>query len=443
MRRILSVIVLALLPALCPAQYRTGSPYSELNESEVCLSMRSDVEFFSCNALEGRKAGSQGEKEAALYLASRLEECGVDVLSGKEGDIFGLKQDNSDTLVSRNVIGFIPGYDKELKNNYIVIGARLDGPGSHTVIRDGVSSQAVYPGANGNASGLAMLVQLARMLSTNSVLLRRSVIIAGFGASLKDCAGSWYFLNRSFPDVGKIDAFVNLDMVGTGNSGLYAYTASNQDLNEAILSLAGTLQPIRPEIVSLEPVCSDHRSFYGKQIPSVFFTTGMYPEYNTERDRPSILEYDWMERILEYVYNFSLSIANGKKPSFSREEQAKPKGLLGADDAVPFFECDRKPTFLGSSDPATFLRRWVYVYQKYPEGCVRDGIQGRVLVEFVIDEKGKVCEVVAKKGPDQRLEDEAVRIISASPDWKPGVYRGKKVRTRLSLYVEFRLAKKK
>lgn len=443
MKRILSSVVFALSALLCSAQYRTGEAYSELTESEVCRSMRSDAGYLSCLALEGRKAGSQGEKDAAVYFASRLEEYGVDILSGKEGDVFGLKQENSDTLVSRNVIGFIPGYDKNLKNNYIVIGARLDGPGSHTLTRDGVRSDVVFPGANGNASGLAMLIQLARMLSTNSVLLRRSVIIAGFGSSLRDCAGSWYFLNRSFPDAGRIDAYVNLDMVGTGNSGLYAYTASNQDLNSVILSLAGTLQPVRPEIVSLEPVCSDHRSFYGKQIPSVFFTTGMYPEYNTERDNASILQYDWMERILEYVYNFTLSLAGGKKPAFSKDEEPQARGASASDNAVPFFECDRKPTFLGSSDPSTFLRRWVYVYQKYPEGCVRDGVQGKVLVDFVIDEKGHVCDVVARKGPDPRLEDEAVRIISASPDWKPGVYRGKKVRTRLSLYIEFRLAKKK
>lgn len=442
MKKSLISVVLVFCCALSNAQYRTGVPYPELTESDVCRAMRSDVSFLSGADLEGRGAGTQGEKEAALYFASRLEEYGIDVLSGKEGEFFGMRRGDSDTLVSRNVIGFIPGYDKDLKNNYIVIGARLDGPGSRTVVRDGVPGEVVLPGANGNASGLAMLLQLARMLSTNSVLLRRSVIVAGFGASLRDCAGSWYFLNRSFPDAGRIDAFVNLDMVGTGNSGLYAYTASNPDLNALLTTLAGTLQPVRPEIVSLEPVVSDHRSFYAAQIPSVFFTTGMYPEYNTERDSASILQYDWMERILEYVYNFSLALANGPKPAFSKDVPSKEKAST-TDDAVPFFECDRKPTFLGSSDPSTFLRRWVYVYQKYPEGCIRDGIQGKVLVEFVIDEKGKVCEVVAKKGPDQRLEDEAVRIISASPDWKPGIYRGKRVRTRLSLYVEFRLAKKK
>ena len=70
-------------------------------------------------------------------------------------------------------------------------------------------------------------------------------------------------------------------------------------------------------------------------------------------------------------------------------------------------------------------------------------MQGRVLVDFVIDEKGKVTDVKVARGADPRLDAEAVRVISASPDWRPGILRGKKVKSAISLYVEFRLEKKK
>lgn len=439
MKKFLSLLILfSVLPSY--AQYRDSS-FPELFEDEVVTSLREKVGFFAAASLEGRKAGSEGEKEAAVYFSEVLSGYGVDVLSGESGDVFGMKLESGDTLTSRNVIGFIPGYDKNLKDHYIVIAARLDNLGVSSYQVNGEGRNSIYYGANGNASGLAMLLELSRMLNTNSVLLKRSVIIAAFGASLEQGAGAWYFLNRSFSDTGNIDAMINLDMLGTASGGFFAYTASNQDMNDVVNALSNTLQPIKPTIIASEPVNSCHRQFYEKEIPSVLFTTGMYPEYNSAKDTPSILEYEDMERELEYIYNFSLKLANGKKPEFRRGDPPK-KTFFDTDGVVNYYDCDMKPSFLGSTDPAVFLQKWVYVYLKYPQKAVEQGIQGKVLVDFVIDEKGKVRDVTVAKGVDPLLDDEAVRVISASPSWKPARVRGEKVKCRLSLYVEFRLQKK-
>ena len=66
-----------------------------------------------------------------------------------------------------------------------------------------------------------------------------------------------------------------------------------------------------------------------------------------------------------------------------------------------------------------------------------------MLVDFVIDEKGKVKDVKVLKGVDPLLDAEAVKVISASPDWKPARIQGRKVRSEMSLYVEFKLERKK
>ncbi len=442
MKRLLLILSI-FLPVAASAQFQTPD-YSELSESELVRSMKADVAFLASAAMEGRRAGSEGELEAARYLSGRLEELGTDLLYGSDGDLFGIRRDAGDTLRSRNVAACIPGYDAKLKEQFIVVCARMDNLGTSVVNVDGTPVERILYGANGNASGLAMLLQLAGRLNTNRVLLKRSVILLCSGASLPDCAGSWYFLNRSFPAAENIDAAVELNMLGTASNGFYAYTASNADLNGVVTNLSATLQPIQPELVAVEPCPSDHRMFYDRKIPSVMFTTGMYPEYNTERDTPSILEYDGMERELEYIYNYVVALANGGKPDFDPSEATRDLYLGDrANGVVPYYECDFKPTFLGSSDPAVFMKKWVYVYLRYPKAAVEQGIQGRVLVDFVVDEKGHVTDVKAVKSSHPLLEEEALRVIKASPDWKPGRVRGKKVKAEISLNVEFRLEKKK
>ena len=432
---------LGLIPA--EAQYKSGASYMDLNDSETVRALKEHVSTISSAAMEGRKAGSEGERMTAEYVTGIFKNYGVDVLSGKDGDVFGIRQESGDTLTSRNVVAFIQGGDKSLRNRYIVVGARMDNLGTDTMTIDGRTVERTYYGANGNASGLAMMLELARMLKTNSPLLGRSVLFVAFGASGQTFAGSWYFLNRAFSDVDKIDAMINLDMVGTGMTGFYAFTSSNADLNEVVKAMAGQLQPILPTLTAQEPYPSDHRAFYDKEIPSILFTTGHYPEYGTERDTQSIIDFDTMERELEYVYNYSVALINGPKPIFNPSDLT---GLTAAKDSkdaiIPYYDCDYRPSFLGSRDPKVFLEKWVYTYMKYPKEAVRNGIQGRVLVDFVIDEKGKIRDVKVLKGVDPLLDAEAVRIISASPDWKPGWLMGKKVKSRMSLYVEFRLEKK-
>ena len=440
MRKVLTLLALLAVSTAASAQFRTS--YRSLDDSEAVAAMKEHVSFLSAAALEGRKAGSEGEREAAAYMTDILASYGLDVVSGVDGEIFGMKQESGDTLTSRNVLALIPGYDPNLRDHYIVIGARLDNLGTMTMTVNGEPREKIFYGANGNASGLALLAELARMLSTNSILLKRTVIIAAFGSSLESGAGAWYFLNRAFSAPERIDAMIDLDMLGTGSNGFYAYTASNPDLNRILESVNATLQPVRPETVTREPVASDHRIFYDKEIPAVLFTTGMYPEYNSERDTASILEYDGMERELEYLYNFTLALANGRKPAFREDDDPDSRNFL-TPDVVSIYDCDIRPTFFRSSDPAEFLNRWVYVYLRYPQSAVDEGVQGRVLVDFVINEKGKVTDVKVARGVDPRLDAEAVRVISASPDWKPGILRGKKVKTAISLYVEFRLEKKK
>lgn len=439
--RLLIFLLALFYVSLAGAQIRNGA-YGDLYDSETVSDLKGHVRELSSAMLEGRKAGSEGERLAAEYVEDFFRSWDIDLLSPPDkGDEFGIRMENGDTLTSRNVIGFIQGYDKSLRERYVVVGARLDNLGTMTMTVDGQPYEKIFYGANGNASGLAMMMELARRVKTNSVLFRRSILFVALGASSETYAGAWYFLNRSFKDVENIDAMINLDMLGTGYSGFYAFTSSNADINSLIRTLSGDLHPVMPEIVSTEPYPSDHRAFYAKEIPSVMFTTGKYPEHNTEKDTQSILDYEMMERELEYIYNFTLALANLQEAPLFFPDKIKGKGSR-TDDVISYYDCDQKPLFLNSSDPRRFLEQWVYQYLKYPAEAVRDGVQGRVMVEFVINKDGKISDVKVVKGISEELDAEAVKVIAASPKWKPGKVNGEKVRCSMTIPVEFRLEKK-
>ena len=439
MRHILLAAACLLLSTALPAQFRTGAaPYDDLYDSETVHALKEHVSYLSSAALEGRKAGSEGEREAAEYVGRILEGYGIDLLSPASGQEFSIVREGSDTLTSRNVVGFLQGWDKSMNGRYIVIGARLDNLGMDTYLVDGVETPRIFFGANGNASGLAMLLELASRLSTNRVLLRRSVLFVAFGASAETFAGSWYFLNRSFSDADLIDAMVNLDMLGTSERGFYAYTSSNEDMNRSVRALQGELLPIQARLTGEEPYPSDHQAFYDREIPSVFFTTGRYPEHATGRDSFGIVDFDGMEKELEYIYTYTVALCNGQRPLFRQDSAKAPARENGA---VSWNDCDVKPVFLTSSDPNHFLEKWVYAYLKYPKYAVENGIQGRVFVDFIIDESGNVRDVKVSRGVHTALDEEAVRVISASPKWRPGRHRGKKVKVAMTVPVDFRLEK--
>ena len=439
----LSAILLSIsLSVAAYAQYAAHDPYSDLYDSETVSSFKKHVSYVTAADFEGRKAGSEGEKAVAEYVYDCLKGYGVEMLTGADGEVFGIARVPGDTLTSRNVYGFVQGYDKSLNGRYIVVGARMDNLGTNEMTVDGRKVTQIYSGANGNASGVAMMLELARLVSTNSLIFRRSVIFIGFGASSETYAGAWYFLNRSFSDSGLVEAMVNLDMLGTGNEGFYAYTASNTDLNSMISTLSGKLQPVYPELRSDELYPSDHRAFYSKEIPAVHFTTGRYPEHNTPRDTYSIIDFGMMERELEYVYNFVLELANTDRDLAFRNEPVAEKKDRTSEGVVAYYDCDQRPMFLNSADPRQFLEKWVYQYLRYPPEAVENGIQGTVQVNFVIDKDGKVRDVKVAKSVDPLLDEEAVRVVSASPKWRPGRLRGEKVSTSMTIPVEFRLARK-
>ena len=418
-----------------------GRAYAQrLNSIEI--SLRKNVAYLTDSSMLGRGAGSEQEKRAAAYLYDQLLDAGVIMLTPETGEDFYIVH-NGDTLHSQNVIGIVEGYDPKLRNEYVVVGAHYDHLGTSVLKRDGKEVEQIYYGADDNASGVATLIEVARQVASQHFMFRRSVIFALFGAEELGMMGSWYFLNRSFRHTDDIVAMINLDMVGRSgrDNTMQVYTAdANVEMMEIINWLSGRALSIAPKYTPTDYFPSDHRNFYQKGIPVALFTSGTHRDYHTVRDTPDKLDYSQMEKLVEYVYSMAEVLAN-REERIRCATQVKGNGSKdGKETVYTQATVDKRATFL-HGDEGQFLNRWVYDYIKYPDSAIRNGIEGRVIAEFIVGSDGKVRDVEIVKGLDDEIDAQVVKVIMASPKWKPAILRGKEVSVRVSVPVEFKLSK--
>lgn len=97
---------------------------------------------------------------------------------------------------------------------------------------------------------------------------------------------------------------------------------------------------------------------------------------------------------------------------------------------------EEQPEFPGGMGE---LMKFLQVNIRYPKEAQAKGIQGRVIVQFVVNSDGSICDEKLIKSVDPQLDAEAIRVIRSMPNWKPGMQKGKPVRVRFTLPVTFRL----
>lgn len=107
------------------------------------------------------------------------------------------------------------------------------------------------------------------------------------------------------------------------------------------------------------------------------------------------------------------------------------------EEDAPFLIAEEMPSFRGGD--LNVFRRWVVENYDYPTIAREAGIQGRVVVEFIVERDGRVSNVRALQTVDPILSDEAIRVIKSSPKWSPGKQRNNPVRIKYTLPIELRL----
>ena len=118
-----------------------------------------------------------------------------------------------------------------------------------------------------------------------------------------------------------------------------------------------------------------------------------------------------------------------------------PVGIIGpmveADDDDRIYEMVEENAQFPGGDEACF--KWLSEHLKYPSICKEQGVQGRVIVAFVVNRDGTITDVKTLRSPDDNLTNEAERVVKMMPKWKPAKQGNKTVRSRFNLPVMFRL----
>ena len=312
---------------------------------------------------------------------------------------------------TQNVVALLPGNDPVLKDEYIVIGAHYDhlgmgGTGSGSRHPD---TLAVHNGADDNASGVASIIEVVEKMASMKNDLKRSVIFIAFGAEEMGLLGSKFFTNSPLVKLENIVLMINLDMVGSLNEETKALTVGGTGtaigLSDLVTQTADTTKfVVKQSAEGYGP--SDHASFYMKDIPVLFFFTGVTQEYHTPNDDVDSLNFAGQKVISDYTYDLAMAV-NTRSEALVYQE-AGPKVKSGGGRRSLKVTLGIMPDF--ASDGPKGLRADMVIKDR---PAYRAGMKnGDVIVAMEGKSVGDIYEYMArlkefKKG--QRISVEVIR----------------------------------
>lgn len=293
--------------------------------------LKLDVTYLADDKLEGREIGTKGEQLAAEYIAKRFEELGLEP-KGTDGyfQTFSRKQQQNphsltptDTgmIVGRNVAGFI----NNKAEFTVIIGAHYDhlGYGKHGSLHTG--EPAIHNGADDNASGVAVLLQLTeRMKGQNK---NNNYLFIAFSGEERGLWGSNFFAKEPTLKLERVNYMINMDMLGrlneenklaingTGTSPVWKETL--ESLSNGRFKLVLSESGVGP---------SDHTSFYLKDIPVLHFFTGQHDDYHRPSDDADKINFKGMDQIGGYIFNLISALDDDGELEFTKtkdEDQSK------------------------------------------------------------------------------------------------------------------------
>ncbi|MDF1837722.1 MAG: M20/M25/M40 family metallo-hydrolase, partial [Planctomycetota bacterium] len=272
------------MPALAPEE---RAAMAELPPEFSARKLMSHVTWLADPAREGRGLGSQGLEDSAAYIADQMRAAGLQP-GGDDGTYFqNLVVDlgpQSPPIRSRNVIGLLPGSNADWKDQSIVLSAHYDHLGFGWPNAHAGNEGKLHAGADDNASGVSVMLELAANLVAEGPR-PRTLVVAAFTAEECGLHGSKHYVANPVLPLEQVRGVINLDTVGRfGEKGVSIHGCNTASEWQHIFRGAGFTTGIANQIVMGGAEASDQASFVEKGVPGVQLFTGAHGDYHRPSD---------------------------------------------------------------------------------------------------------------------------------------------------------------
>lgn len=285
------------------------------------------VYYLASDKMKGRGTGSKENLRAAKYIQKQFKKYDLQAL-GTDGFYQNFEAKIKKVKVrdsirrAKNVIAFLDNN----ADKTVVIGAHYDhigeGKQGSSLAKD--SYGIIHNGADDNASGVAGLLELARIYSQNKIIEPVNFLFIAFGAEELGLVGSRYFVKNPTYDLSKVLWMLNMDMIGRLNkeTGVSIIGYGTSPAFETIFNKIDRDNFVKFYTNYEGRGGSDQTSFYEKDVPVLFFHTNGHPDYHTPTDDPDKIDFTSLKGILDL-------------------EKAVIEGSFGAGE-MPFNNTDKK-----------------------------------------------------------------------------------------------------
>jgi hypothetical protein len=302
-----------LTPQARPIKLAPRKALAEVRPAFDIERMKADVEWLAAPEREGRGAGSRGLDAAANYIAERFDRLGLAPLTpGARGDDrffqpFNMTGETGGPLPTRNVIAVLPGANPALNGQALILSAHYDHLGfGWPDARAGAKGQ-LHPGADDNASGIAVMLELARLMATANEKPERSVIFAAFAGEEAGLRGARHYVGAAqtpgapFALSGHI-ANLNLDTVGRLAEGKVTIfgTGSARELPFIFMG-AGATTGVPVQAVAHGIDASDNAAFVEAGVPAVQLFASVATDYHRPSDTADKIDYAGLGKVAAVV----------------------------------------------------------------------------------------------------------------------------------------------
>jgi TonB family protein len=296
-----------------------------------------------------------------------------------------------------NIVGRLTGYEPEFKDEYIVIGAHLDHVGAQ---RD-----LLFPGANDNASGAAAVLEIARAMIGYKMHPKYSILFVIFSGEEHGMDGSKYFVKNSPVPLNKIKYMLNMDCIGYGDSIQIGGGKSNPEIWNKIKSIDSANAKLMVN-ATWPGGGADAQAFFDAGIKTAYFvSTNSYEYLHMPGDKPETLNKKLFQSIAQLAFLTLINLSEATQDKDVRTDCNLP---------------DMMPSFPGEQEN---MINFINSNMVYPASAYNNNIEGKVYLQFLVDEYGILRNAELVRGIDSECNKEAICILEQMPNWEPAKFR--------------------